>query len=44
MFKMLMITANAIGSPVLGIIIPGIVLIIAFSAAFLLYRHFSKGR
>ena len=35
--------STAIGSPVLGVIIPGVVLLISIVATYLLYRHFSKG-
>lgn len=36
-------TITPIGSPLLGIIIPGVVLIVSIAATYLLYRHFSKG-
>ena len=34
--------AARIGTPVLGIVIPGIVFIVSFILTWLLYRHFSK--
>jgi hypothetical protein len=43
MLGLLIVNANAIGSPIFGIIIPGIVFLISIIATYLLYRHFSKG-
>ncbi len=34
--------SKVIGSPVLGIVIPGIVFLFSIVATLLLYRHFSK--
>lgn len=31
-----------IGHPILGVIIPGVILIISFVVTWLLYRHFSR--
>ena len=33
---------SRVGSPVLGIIIPAIIFLISFVAAWMLYRHFSR--
>jgi hypothetical protein len=33
---------KVIGSPVLGIVIPGVVFLVSIIATLLLYRHFSK--
>lgn len=41
MVRMIFTVTEKIGSPILGIIIPGTVLIIAVVATYLLYRHFS---
>ena len=42
MVKIAFTVVDKIGSPLLGIIIPGIVFIIAVVATYLLYRHFSS--
>jgi TRAP-type C4-dicarboxylate transport system permease large subunit len=42
MSSALILQSTAIGSPLLGIIIPGVVLVISFVVTWLLYRHFSK--
>jgi hypothetical protein len=34
--------SGRIGHPVLGIIIPAIILLVSFTLTWLLYRHFSK--
>jgi hypothetical protein len=34
--------SHPIGSPVLGIVIPALIFLISFLAAWLLYRHFAK--
>ncbi len=42
MAKLVFMIAEPIGSPALGIIIPGIVFAAAVLATYLLYRHFSQ--
>jgi hypothetical protein len=44
MFQMILLASKAIGSPILGVVIPGIVFIISVAATYLLYRHFSAKR
>ena len=44
MFHTILLMTNPIGSPLLGVIIPGIVFIISVFATYLLYRHFSTKR
>lgn len=44
MVKMVVLNLKAIGSPILGVIIPGIVFTISIVVTYLLYRHFSKRR
>jgi len=41
-FIFLLSGSKAIGSPILGIVIPGIVFLLSIVATLLLYRHFSK--
>lgn len=36
------VTAQQIGSPVLGYVIPAVVFLFSFFIAFYLYKHFSK--
>ena len=43
MIQMILIPeVERIGSPILGIIIPGVVLVISFVLTWMLYRRFSK--
>ncbi len=38
----LMETARVGSSPILGVIIPGVILILSFVVTWMLYRHFSR--
>lgn len=39
---LLLVETTRIGSPILGIIIPAVILIFSFIVTWLLYRHFSR--
>ncbi|MFQ5822790.1 MAG: hypothetical protein ACE5JB_01915 [bacterium] len=38
----LLIETARVGSPILGVIIPGVILIISLVLTWMLYRHFSR--
>jgi len=42
MIMILVQTAQRIGSPILGVIIPAAIFAISFLVAFILYKHFTK--
>lgn len=37
---LLLVAAERLGSPILGVIIPGVIFLIAFGLTYWLYRHF----